>query len=132
MEIAQYPAPEQMAAFLEKPDDGPIVMVNLLRFKEAATAPDEGISGEEAYQKRYVVPMLEFIRARGARVLWSGRVSDQVMGKGGEQFHWIGLVEYPSRQAFFEIATHPHVREIGLHRAAGLEGQWLIAAKTDG
>ena len=38
------------------------------------------------------------------------------------------LVEYPSRRAFFEIATDPYVQEIGEHRTAGLEGQWLIAA----
>ena len=40
----------------------------------------------------------------------------------------IGLVEYPSRQIFLEIATDPHVERIGVHRAAGLESQWLIAA----
>ena len=42
----------------------------------------------------------------------------------------IGLVEYPSREAFLAIATDPHVQEIGVHRAAGLESQWLIAATT--
>jgi hypothetical protein len=40
----------------------------------------------------------------------------------------IALVEYPSREAFLAIATDPHVQEIGVHRAAGLESQWLIAA----
>ena len=43
----------------------------------------------------------------------------------------IGLVEYPSRQAFLEIATDPWVQEIGVHRAAGLEGQWLLAATPE-
>ena len=129
MTIVPYPTAEQMQALLAAPDEGPIVMVNLLRFKPAATAPDEGITGEEAYD-RYVVPMLEFIRARGVRVIWGGRVEAQVIGTGGEGFHSVALVEYPSRRAFFEIATDPHVQEIGKHRAAGLEGQWLIAATT--
>jgi hypothetical protein len=40
----------------------------------------------------------------------------------------VGLVEYPSRKAFVEIATDPYVQEIGTHRASGLEGQWLLAA----
>jgi len=129
MNLAVYPNPSQIEALLAAPDDGPVVMVNLLRFKPRADAPDEDASGEEAYA-RYSVQMLDFIAARGARVIWTGKVESQVMGSGGESFETIALVEYPSRRAFFEIATHDHVREIGAHRAAGLEGQWLIAART--
>ena len=58
------------------------------------------------------------------------RVDSQVIGSGGEGFQMIGLVEYPSREVFLAIATDPHVQEIGAHRAAGLESQWLIAATT--
>src|SRR5437016_11948005 len=88
-----------------------------------------GISGEEAY-RRYAGPMRTFVESRGGRFLWIGRVDSQVIGSGGEGFHMIGLVEYPSREAFLAIATDPHVQEIGVHRAAGLESQWLIAATT--
>ena len=42
------------------------------------------------------------------------------------------LVEYPSRKAFVEIAMSPEVAAIGVHRAAGLEGQWLLATTTRG
>ena len=52
----------------------------------------------------------------------------QVIGEGGEEFHVVALVEYPSRKAFAEIAQDPFVTDnIGKHRAAGLEMQWLIA-----
>jgi hypothetical protein len=129
MTISPLPTPEQLQGLLAGPDDGPVVMINLLRYKRAATAPDEGSSGEEAYG-RYVAPMLEFIRERGARVIWNGRVEHQVIGTGAEDFDTVALVEYPSRRAFFEIATHAHVQEIGIHRLAGLEGQWLLAATT--
>jgi len=77
------------------PADQPVVMVNLLRFKPRADAPDEGISGEEAY-RRYAEPMRTFVESRGGRFLW----------------------------------IDAHVQEIGAHRAAGLESQWLIAATT--
>ncbi|HZR79544.1 MAG TPA: DUF1330 domain-containing protein [Candidatus Binatia bacterium] len=127
MTIELYPTPSQMQALLSGPDDEPVVMLNLLRFKPEASEPDEGATGEEAYGC-YSAAMLEFIGARGARVLWTGRVVGQVIGSGAEGFHTIALVEYPSRRAFFEIASHPHVRDIGVHRAAGLEGQWLVAA----
>ena len=52
----------------------------------------------------------------------SGRVTDT----GGQGFHMIALVEYPSRHAFLAIATHPHVQEIGVHHVAGLESQWTV------
>src|SRR5204863_10085681 len=119
--IALYPTSEQIQELVASPADGPVVMLNLLRFKPQAGAPDEGTSGEEAY-RRYADPMIAYVRSKGARVVWMGRVTSQVVGTGGEGFHMIALVEYPSRAAFFEITGGPHVHDIGVHRAAGLEG----------
>ena len=128
--IAQYPTAEQLHALLAGPPDVPIVMLNLLRFKPHADAPDTGLSGEDAY-RRYVEKMIPFVEAKGGRVLWSGRLDAQVIGSGADGFHMIALVEYPSREAFVAIATDPFVAEIGAHRSAGLEGQWLLAATTE-
>jgi uncharacterized protein (DUF1330 family) len=128
--MAIYPTPEQIETLLAGPADQPVVMVNLLRFKPRADAPDEGMSGEEAY-RRYANEMRTFVESKGGRFLWLGRVDSQVIDTGGEGFHMIGLVEYPSRAAFLAIATDPHVQEIGVHRAAGLESQWLIAATAE-
>jgi len=128
--MAIYPTPEQIERLQAGPADQPVVMVNLLRFKPRADAPDEGVSGEEAY-RRYVEPMQRFVESKGGRILWAGRVDSQVIGTGGEEFHMIGLVEYPSRAAFLAIATDPQVQEIGVHRTAGLESQWLLAATTE-
>ena len=128
--MAIYPNPEQIAALLAAPDDGPVVMLNLLRFKTRADAPDAGMSGQEAY-RRYVDAMVPFVVSKGGRVVWSGRVEAQVIGEGGEGYHMVALVEYPSRRAFVAIATDPHVQEIGVHRAAGLESQWLIATTAE-
>jgi uncharacterized protein (DUF1330 family) len=128
--IALYPTAEQIQELVASPDDGPVVMLNLLRFKPRADAPDEGVSGEEAY-RRYADPMIAYVRSKGAKVVWTGRVTSQVVGTGGEGFHMIALVEYPSRAAFFAITGDPHVHDIGVHRAAGLEGQWLVAATPE-
>ncbi len=129
-EVALYPAPDQIDALRAGPADTPVVMVNLLRFKARADAPDADVSGEEAF-RRYGDPMTKFIESKGARVIWVGKVDSQVMGRGGDAFHMIALVEYPSRRAFMEIATDAHVQELAVHRTAGLEGQWLLAATTD-
>ena len=128
--MAIYPTAEQIQALLAGPADRPVVMLNLLRFKARADAPDEGLSGEAAY-RRYAEAMRAFVESKGGRFVWIGRVDAQVIGTGGEGFHMIGLVEYPSRRAFVEIATDPHVEEIGVHRTAGLESQWLLAASTE-
>jgi uncharacterized protein (DUF1330 family) len=128
--IALYPTSEQIGELVASPADGPVVMLNLLRFKPRADAPDDGVSGEEAY-RRYADPMIAYVRSKGARVVWTGRVTSQVVGTGGEGFHMIALVEYPSRAAFFAITGDPHVHDIGGHRAAGLEGQWLVAATPE-
>ena len=128
--MALYPTPEQIQTLLAGPADRPVVMINLLRFKPRADVPDEGVSGEEAY-RRYADQMRTFVESKGGRFLWVGRVNSQVIGDGGESFHMVGLVEYPSRAAFLAIATDPHVEEIAVHRAAGLESQWLIAATTE-
>ena len=128
--IALYPTPEQIQALLSGPADQPVVMVNLLRFKRMADAPNDDVSGEESY-RRYAQKMIAYVESKGGRVIWSGRVDSQVIGDGGEAFHMVGLVEYPSRKAFVEIATDPYVQEIGLHRASGLEGQWLLAATAE-
>jgi uncharacterized protein (DUF1330 family) len=128
--VALYPTPEQIDTLRAGPPDRPVVMVNLLRFRARGGAPDDDVSGEEAY-RRYADAMTAFLATRGARVVWAGRVDSQVIGTGGDPFQMVAVVEYPSRQAFIEIATDPYVQQIGVHRSAGLEGQWLLAATTD-
>jgi hypothetical protein len=128
--IALYPTSEQIQTLLAGPADRPVVMLNLLRFKAEADAPNEGLSGEAAFAL-YMERMVPFIATKGARVLWSGRVDSQVIGEGAEPFHVAALVEYPSRAVFIEVATHSYVHEIGVHRASGIEGQWLLATTSE-
>ncbi len=123
-----YPTPEQVQKLVAGPQDQPVVMINLLRFKPQADGPEEGMSGEEAY-RRYGIKMREFVESKGGRFIWVGRIDSQLIGEGGEGFHAAGLVEYPSRKAFLEIVSDPYVQEeIGAYREAGLESQWLLAA----
>jgi uncharacterized protein (DUF1330 family) len=123
------PRPEQIQELLANPAETPVVMVNLLRFKEKADAPDEGLSGAEAYN-RYGSQMIQWVTSQGGRVIWSGRVDSWVIGDTEERFDMIALVEYPSRKEFTRIASDPRVAEYSVHRTAGLEMQWLIATTT--
>ena len=123
------PASEQIEELLKGSAEGPVVMVNLLRFKKEADAPDEGLSGEEAYGK-YGAQMVEWVTSQGARLIWSGRVDSMVIGDTDEYFHTVALMEYPSRAEFLRIAGDPRVAEFAVHRTAGLDMQWLIATTT--
>jgi len=117
VQISLYPTKEQIQALLADPAPGPVVMLNLLRFKPG---------GEAAY-RRYATEMRKIVEGRGGRFVWTGRVTAQVVGSGGEGFEVVGLVEYPSRKVFVEVATSKEVAAIGVHRTEGLEGQWLLA-----
>lgn len=125
--MAIYPTPEQIKQLLAGPRDQPVVMLNLLTFKKEASGDASTGSGEDAYM-RYAQEMRKFVESKGGRFIWTGRVDSMVIGETDEVFHVAGLVEYPSRAAFLAIGGDPHVTEnIGKHREAGLESQWLIA-----
>ncbi len=126
MKLAMGPEPDQIEELMKGPADTPVVMVNLLRFKERAVTDAEDISGQESYM-RYASRMRQIVEAAGGRFIWSGRVDSQVIGRSDHDFDVIALVEYPSREAFLKLVSSPEVGKIGGHRAAGLEGQWLIA-----
>ena len=126
MKIAQQPVPEQFQELMKGPEDTPVVMVNLLSFKDRADGGNEGMTGAESYM-RYGENMRKFVESKGGRFIWSGRVDSMVIGESDVEFNVVALVEYPSRKAFLEIASSAHVAEIGKDRKMGLAGQWLIA-----
>ncbi|HTO57517.1 MAG TPA: hypothetical protein VMJ74_06965 [Pseudomonadales bacterium] len=131
MNISQYPNADQIAALLGSQETGPVVMVNLLKFKDRADAPDAGLSGKEAYAK-YADAMVALVQQNGGRLIWSGRLTGMVIGASDVPFDMVALIEYRSRQAFAALVQDARVQAIGVHRAAGLEGQWLIAASQEG
>jgi uncharacterized protein (DUF1330 family) len=126
MKIAQKPEREQIQELMAGPADTPVVMLNLLAFKERVDGGSEALSGEESY-KRYAEQMRTFVESKGGRFVWAGRVDSMLIGASDADFQMVALVEYPSRKAFLEIASSGYVAEIGKDREKGLAGQWLIA-----
>ena len=130
--MAIYPNKEQIEELLKGPSDQPVVMVNLLKFKERADESEGDSSGQQAYG-RYAEQMRKVVESQGGRFIWAGRVDSKVIGEDGDpEFDVVALVEYPSRQKFLEIVGSQKVSEIGEHRSAGLEMQWLIATTQAG
>jgi uncharacterized protein (DUF1330 family) len=99
--------------------DEPIVMVNLLKFRQ----PD----GQDSYLKygAGVAPLLE--RA-GATVRFGGSSPAFLIGDGVTPW-WdvILVVEYPTPAAFLEMVTSEAYAAVHVHRAEALERAELIA-----
>lgn len=124
--MATRPTGAQVEEFLAGPPDQPVVMLNLLRFKERADGDDDGLSGKDAV-RLYSRAMKEFVEARGGTFVLAADIDSQLIGEGGD-FDFVGIMRYPSRQAFLELAGDAEVAAtIGKHRDAGLESQWLFA-----
>ena len=125
---AVFPAPGQLEAFFDSADDGPFVMLNLIKFKERATYDDDpsiDISGREAYE-RYGAEMRTLLGDRGGRVTFHGDVTGLLLGEVGELWDAVALVEYASHAAFLEQMGSPERAAIERHRSAGLAGQLNI------
>lgn len=128
------PNSERFRVFLEKGEDNsPVVMINLLRYREHASYPEgfdaEPCSGREAYQ-RYAAVAAQRVASVGGRMLWVGRVHFAVIAPESEQWDDAALVEYPSRKAFLEMVSQPEYQAAASHRTAALEDSRLIATET--
>ncbi|OWY62454.1 hypothetical protein B7486_58345 [cyanobacterium TDX16] len=125
--MATMPTHEQLEAFLAGPADQPVVMLNMLTFKAQADPPYEGMTGMEV-TLQYSRAMKEHVEAHGASYVLGATVDSQLIGEGGEHFEFVGIMRYPSREAYLGLAGDPEVAAtIGRYRDAGLEGQWLFA-----
>lgn len=131
---AVFPGPEQIAAFFGGAEDGPFVMVNLLKFKERAEYPDGGdaeLSGREAYA-RYGAAVQACLASVGGKQVYAGAVTDLMLGEVGELWDMVALAQYPSRAAMMAMVQSPEYQAIEKHRVAGLAGQLNIRTKQIG
>jgi uncharacterized protein (DUF1330 family) len=129
---AVYPPGPQAMAFFGAPEDGPFVMVNLLRFKDRADYPDDpncDLSGAQAYAL-YGAGVSKLIEALGGRIRFNGKVTGLLIGEVEDLWDMVALAEYPSLAAFRTMTQSPEMHAIEHHRIAGLAGQLNIRTKT--
>ena len=119
---------EQIAAMQEDGPDGPIYMVNLLKFKERAEYADgreTDLSGREAYQI-YGGRVAQIIRDYGGHVVFMADVTFLALGQVDELWDEVAIASYPNRRALLEMSMSAEWREAAVHRQAGLAGQLNI------
>ena len=123
------PDPARLPAiFASLPEDTPIVMLNLLKFRDVAEYKGQpaDYSGREAY-RRYTEVALQKLAQIGASVIYVGDMKATLIGPQSEQWDEVLLVRYPSKQAFFGMMQQPDFFEATRHRTAALADSRLIA-----
>ena len=122
------PNKQQIEGFLAPGSEGPIYMVNLLKFKAQAEYEDgraTDLTGEAAYGL-YAQGVAKLLEEVGGTIVFSADVERLVLGEVEELWDKIAIAMYPSRQAMLQMMSSPAMQQIGQHRAAGLAGQLNI------
>ncbi len=113
---------------------GPLVMINLLRYRERAAYPAgfeaTPCSGREAYQ-RYVAVAAVKIAEVGGKILWTATVKMSVIAPEGEEWDEALLVQYPSRAAFVTMVSQPDYLAAAVHRTAALADSRLLLTEVE-
>jgi uncharacterized protein (DUF1330 family) len=104
---------EAFGEFAGRAEDGPVVMLNLLRFK-----PDGGAQRYAEYAAA-VAPLLARV---GGEVVMAGEAAAALIGD--DSWDLVALARYPTRQAFLDMVSSPEYREI-----ANLRTESLLASE---
>ena len=104
----------EVAAVAGGADDGPVVMLNLNRYRD-----------REAYL-RYGVVALAVLERVGGRILWQTESQRTVIGDDSDRYDEVIAVWYPSMAAFASLVGDPDILEARAHRVEGLERAALI------
>lgn len=109
-------------------DDGPIWMVNLMRYRDRAVyadGRDTDLTGREA-DDRYA-PFGPF-RTVGAELVFLSDVEAQLVGED-QEWDRVAVVRYPTRRSFLAMQELPEYVELHEHKDAGMASTFVIAGR---
>ncbi|MDH3642248.1 MAG: DUF1330 domain-containing protein [Gammaproteobacteria bacterium] len=118
-------SPEAMAAMATGDPDEPVVMLNLLRYRDQAENGHgvDGLSGREAYGV-YGERFAALHPRYGGEPVWMGRALNSLIGS--ESWDIVILVRYPTRRQFLAMFDDPDYQAIAPIRAAALADSRLV------
>jgi len=109
------------------PDGAPVVMLNLMRFRERSL--DGNGSGWDAYL-RYSALTIKLIKARGGTIIWTGDCETVAFGVPDRaRWDYAALVRYPSRSAFLDMMESPEYAAANVERENGCADHQIIATR---
>ena len=126
------PSEESARLLFGRAIDGPVTMLNLLRFRDTADyaafphlAPPAPISGSEAYD-RYIRHTLPFLTASGGSVEFFGTGGHNFVGPPGERWDLVMMIRQRSLSDFLAFASNENYMAGVGHRTAALEDSRLL------
>jgi hypothetical protein len=126
------PGDENAVALFTRGIEGPLTMLNLLKFRETADysrhpglAPATPITGRQAYE-RYVRHTLPYLEESGGELVYLGTGGAYLVGPVGQGWDMAMLVRQRSVESFMAFATNEeYLAGIG-HRVAALEDSRIL------
>jgi hypothetical protein len=112
------------------PENTPILMLNLLRYKEQADYGQRTditpCSGKEAYFQRYIPAFTKIAFGTGGiQPFWTGNALSSIVGE--EVWDNVALIAYPNFAAFLQVVgCDEYETDAAHHRLAALENWRLI------
>lgn len=122
------PSQDQLQGFFTPGAEGPIYMLNLLKFKEKAEYADgreTDLSGEQAYAL-YGQEVAKLLINLGGGGMFNAKVERLMLGEVEELWDTVAIAMYPSRKAMIDMMQSAEYQAIHHHRDAGLAGQLNI------
>jgi len=120
------PSRERFGEFRRLTEEGPIHMLNLVRFRDVAVYPDgRKATGAEAYAA-YGRESGPIFRRLGGRIAWSGDFRLMLIGPVEEHWDRCFIAEYPSAAAFVEMIKDKEYQKAVIHRQAAVLDSRLI------
>jgi uncharacterized protein (DUF1330 family) len=126
------PEREQFEAFKALPRDVPVMMLNLLRFRDKAAYEDgRDATGAEAYAAygRESAPVFQRV---GGEIIWRGKPEVMLIGPQDKRWDMIFVARYPTAGAFLEMVTDPDYQAAVRHRQAAVLDSRLIRTTDAG
>ncbi|MFN8089160.1 MAG: hypothetical protein U0R81_09370 [Mycobacterium sp.] len=108
-------------------DDGPVWMVNLMKYRAVADYADgreSAISGKEADD---LYAPLEILAEIGAEPVLFGDVEQQLVGE--PIWDRIAVVKYATRKSFIDMQSRPDFQQAHEHKDAGMEQTFVIGCQ---
>lgn len=120
------PTREDFARFREMQREGPVHMLNLLRFREVAAYDDGTVAtGAEAYAA-YARESGPVFARLGGRQVWLGQPELTLIGPAEERWDLAFIAEYPSVDAFVAMLRDPEYHRAVRHRQAAVADSRLV------
>lgn len=101
--MAVDPRGADLKRLLGEDPDGPVVMLNLLRYAEG---------GRDLYAQYAAALSGVFLPRYGGEILYAGEGSTPLVAEDGQAWDAVLLVRYPSRAAFSRMVADPEYQTV--------------------